>query len=310
MEHGTNDNGRLSGSVVEASSPGGTACEANSPHMEHRTPRGVASTHPICVTTPEAAERGGGSQVQLVHRAGASLRLQTRPPRALAEEFTSPSETLQRAVLPGATQLQALAEVPSGASVVNARTWGSVAQVRASHWMCMQCRVPNPMASGTCTKCHTTRDSPGTHVSTEELNAILTNAQSSCYGRGLAFLQGKQQSEAPGVAARPGTAGYSNAIFADVRDASLNGRAGSLVKEIQPKVEDGVVSFDGWLALTTSGSVRIWEREQVRAFLASEDAEALTSEFIMAHTRTIREGGNQLVQVVPIVKPPTRRLVV
>ena len=30
----------------------------------------------------------------------------------------------------------------------------------------------------------------------------------------------------------------------------------------------------------------------------------------MAHTRTIREGGNQLVQVVPIVKPPTRRLVV
>jgi hypothetical protein len=82
-----------------------TACEANIPHMEHRTPRGVASTHPICVTTPEAAEKGGGSQVQLVHRAGASLRLQTRPPRALAEEFTSPSETLLRAVMPGSTQL-------------------------------------------------------------------------------------------------------------------------------------------------------------------------------------------------------------
>ena len=60
MEHGTNDNGRSSGSVVEASSPGGTACEANIPHMEHRTPRGVASTHPICLTTPEAAEKGGG----------------------------------------------------------------------------------------------------------------------------------------------------------------------------------------------------------------------------------------------------------
>ena len=49
--------------------------------------------------------RRGGSQVQLVHRAGASLRLQTRPPRALAEEFTSPSETLLRAVMPGSTQL-------------------------------------------------------------------------------------------------------------------------------------------------------------------------------------------------------------
>ena len=61
MEHGTNDNGRSSGSVVEASSPGGTACEANIPHMEHRTPRGVASTHPICLTTPEAAEKGGFS---------------------------------------------------------------------------------------------------------------------------------------------------------------------------------------------------------------------------------------------------------
>ena len=248
--------------------------------------------------------------MQLVHRAGASLRLQTRPPRALAEELTSPSETLLRAVMPGPTQLQALAEVPSGASVVNARTWGSVAHVRASHWMCMQCRVPNPMASGTCMKCHTAHDSLGAYPSTEELDAILTNAQASYYGRGLAFLQGKQQSEAPGVAARPGTAGYSNAVFADVRDASLNGRGGSLVKEIQPKVEEGVVRFDGWLALTTSGSVRIWEREQVRAFLASEDTEALTSEYIMAHTRTIRVGGNQLVQVVPVVKPPTRRLVV
>ena len=43
--------------------------------------------------------------MQLVHRAGASLRLQTRPPRALAEECTSPSETLLRAVMPGSTQL-------------------------------------------------------------------------------------------------------------------------------------------------------------------------------------------------------------
>ena len=105
MEHGTNDNGRSSGSVVEASSPGGTACEANIPHMEHRTPRGVASTHPICLTTPEAAEKGGGLRCSWRHRAGASLRLQTRPPRALAEEFTSPSETLLRAVMPGSTQL-------------------------------------------------------------------------------------------------------------------------------------------------------------------------------------------------------------
>jgi hypothetical protein len=34
------------------------------------------------------------------------------------------------------------------------------------------------------------------------------------------------------------------------------------------------------------------EREQVRACIARKDTEALTSEYIMAHTRTIRVAGN------------------
>ena len=92
MEHVSIDNGRSSGSAVEASSPGGTACEANIPHMEHRTPRGVASMHPICVTTPEAAEKGGEAQMQLVGRAGVIQRRWMQPSRALSEDLTSTHE--------------------------------------------------------------------------------------------------------------------------------------------------------------------------------------------------------------------------
>ena len=274
---------------------------ANSSHMEHTTPTRVASSCTMSRTPLEASEKGGEAEMQLVGSAGVIQRRRMQPSRALSEDLTSTHKCLMRAVIPGTKQLQALAQVPPDAGSVTARVWGTVASARAEYWLCMQCRATNVNSLATCVRCERPREALTSFASTEEIAAIHANAMSCSYGRSLAFLQGKQQSEGPGVAAQPGSAAYCNAVFAQVQNEAFNGKGGSSVKDIQPKVEEGVIRFDGWLALTTNGAARIWEREQVRACIAREDTEALTSEYIMAHTRTIRVAGNRLVQVAHIV---------
>ena len=57
MEHVSIDNGRSSGSAVEAASPGGATSVANSSHMEHTTPTRVASSYTMSRTPLEASEK-------------------------------------------------------------------------------------------------------------------------------------------------------------------------------------------------------------------------------------------------------------
>ena len=105
MEHVSNDNGRSSGSAVEAASPGGATSVANSSHMEHTTPTRVASSYTMSRTPLEASEKGGGAEMQLVGRAGVIQRRWMQPSRALSEDLTSTHESLMRAVIPGTNQL-------------------------------------------------------------------------------------------------------------------------------------------------------------------------------------------------------------
>ena len=95
--------------------------------------------------------------------------------------------------------------------------------------------------------------------------ALSTNAQRTAYGRRLKSVQGKEQPVALAVAQTPGSAGYASAVLAQI--ASF--QPGS--KRLEAMVESRVCLFDGWLALTTDGTVRFWTRDDVRAFFACGD---------------------------------------
>ena len=108
---------------------------ANSSHMEHTTPTRVASSYTMSRTPPEASEKGGEAEMQLVGRAGVIRRRWMQPSRALSEDLTSTHESLMRAVIPGTNQLEALAQVPPDGGSVTARVWGTVASARAEYWL-------------------------------------------------------------------------------------------------------------------------------------------------------------------------------
>ena len=134
------------------------------------------------------------------------------------------------------------------------------------------------------------------YASPAEVAALSTNAQRTAYGRRLKSVQGKEQPVALAVAQTPGSAGYASAVLAQI--ASF--QPGS--KRLEAMVEPRVCLFDGWLALTTDGTVRFWTRDDVRAFFACGEGEALIAEYILSWGRRVDigvEGQPLVVQAAP-----------
>ena len=164
-------------------------------------------------------------------------------------------------------------------------------------WLCRHCRdAVNHNSATTCSRCGSSVREMTPYASPAEVAALSTNAQRTAYGRRLKSVQGKEQPVALAVAQTPGSAGYASAVLAQI--ASF--QPGS--KRLEAMVEPRVCLFDGWLALTTDGTVRFWTRDDVRAFFACGEGEALIAEYILSWGRRVDigvEGQPLLVQAAP-----------
>ena len=127
------------------------------------------------------------------------------------------------------------------------------------------------------------------YVSNEEAAAIDANAQRSAYGRSLLYSQSAVQVESEAVPVAPGMPGYREAVFGSLVTTFSTSRAD---RRLEPMIRDGAILFDGWLALTTSGRIRIWTREDIQKYVDDDDAAALCTEFVLSHGRTLAVGGH------------------
>jgi len=166
----------------------------------------------------------------------------------------------------------------------SAAEWRTMPQLRAEWWLCRHCKdAVNHNPATTCSRCASSAREMTPYVSPAEVAAFSANAQRTAYGRRLKSVQGREQPVALAVAQTPGSAGYASAVLAQI--ASF--QPGS--KRLEAMVESRVCLFDGWLALTTDGSVRFWTRDDVRAFFACGEGEALIAEYILpVHARARR----------------------
>ena len=179
----------------------------------------------------------------------------------------------------------------------SAAEWRTMPQLRAEWWLCRHCRdVVNHNSATSCSRCASSVREMTPYASPAEVAALSANAQRTAYGRRLKSVQGQEQPVALAVAQTPGSAGYASAVLAQI--ASF--QPGS--KRLEAMVEPRVGLFDGWLALTTDGTIRFWTRDDVRAFFACGDGEALIAEYILSWGRRVDigvEGQPLVVQAAP-----------
>ena len=117
---------------------------------------------------------------------------------------------------------------------------------------------------------------------------------------GYRFLECREQTVMEGVGVRPGDAGYAEAVFA--RTHVLAHGTGDRRHAVE-RPPASVCGFDAWLCLQTGDSespARCWTREQVRAFVRRNDAEALVTEYVQEFARQVHlSGRTKPVQALP-----------
>ena len=142
---------------------------------------------------------------------------------------------------------------PTGVLRPSHKEWLRSAVVRQFFWCCVRCRVTNRNDEASCHKCHDTKDAIAGSTSTAEHASLLTNTQGSAYGRSLECLKDRDQRVALGAPVEMGAPGYIASIRALV--ASINVRSDA--SRVERTVDESVSSFDGYLALMTSGRLRL-----------------------------------------------------
>ena len=184
---------------------------------------------------------------------------------------------------------------PTGDLRPSVKEWRRSAVVRQFFWCCVRCRVTNRNDEASCHKCHDTKDAIAGSTSTAEHASLLTNTQGSAYGRSLQCLKDRDQRVALGAPVEMGAPGYNASIRALV--ASINVRSDA--SRVERTVDESVSSFDGYLALMTSGRLRFWTADDVQKCMRSGELEAMIAEFVTEWGRTTPLPNGVLVQALP-----------
>ena len=128
----------------------------------------------------------------------------------------------------------------------------------------------------------------------------MADAARCHYGRGLRFLECREQTVQEGVGVRPGEPGYAAAVYAQTQ---LLAHGLGVRQRAEERPHSAVCCFDAWLCLQTGDSeslARCWTREQVRAFVRRDDLEPLVTEYVQDHARQVQIAGKvKPVQAVP-----------
>ena len=184
---------------------------------------------------------------------------------------------------------------PTGDLRPSVKEWRRSAVIRQFFWCCVRCRVTNRNDEASCHKCHDTKDAITGSTSTAEHASLLTNTQGSAYGRSLECLKDRDQRVALGAPVEMGAPGYIASIRALV--ASINVRSDA--SRVERTVDESVSSFDGYLALMTSGRLRFWTADDVQKCMRSGELEAMIAEFVTEWGRTTPLPNGVIVQALP-----------
>ena len=272
----------------------------------------MSAPHVHTALSAASQERGGGvGQAMLsAHAEGTPDILQGMSSTALGGSIGSmthsPAALAQcRAALLCSSQpsREALRAALGPPSRVDEAAWRNDVAQRNANWLCPNCKEVVPKVVSTCTGCGAAYATFCTGATTAEVDAIAEDARESAYGRSLLFIGGAKQVEGEAVAALPGSPAYIQAVFKRISEQGERRSVDERVRT-EMKPHQGVVTYDGWLAVQTCdspvGTARLWTREHVQQFMARDDHEALLCEYVNDHGRTIRTGAHaQLVQAVP-----------
>ena len=156
-------------------------------------------------------------------------------------------------------------------------------------WYCSNCLQ---LAIATrCEACGASRHELAAYAAPGELASITADAASCSYGRGLRFLQCREQSVMEGVGFRPGEAGYAEAVYAQTH-ALAHGT--DVRRPAEERPHSSVCCFDAWLCLQTGDTespARCSTREHVRAIVKRNDMEPLVTEYVQDFARQVHISG-------------------
>ena len=186
---------------------------------------------------------------------------------------------------------------PTGVLRPSHKEWRRSAVVRQfyMYWCCVRCRVTNRNDESFCHACHDAKDAIVGSTSSAEHASLLANTQGSSYGRALQCLKDRDQRVALGAPVEMGAPGYVASIRALV--ASINVRSDAT--RVERTVDEHVSSFDGYLALKTSGRLRFWTADDVQKFMRSGEIEAMIAEYVTDWGRATLLPDGVLVQAIP-----------
>ena len=134
-------------------------------------------------------------------------------------------------------------------------------------------------------------------TSAAEHASLLANTQGTSYGRALQCLKDRDQRVALGAPVEIGAPGYGASIRALVMSVNVRSDA----TRVERAVDTHVSSFDGYLALKTSGRLRFWTADDVQKLMRSGEIEAMIAEYVTEWGRTRLLPNGVLVQALPKV---------
>ena len=121
-------------------------------------------------------------------------------------------------------------------------------------------------------------------------------SEATAYGRRLLFLRDREQPVGAAVGVDFNDPLYTSAVAAHGR--AMFAHPSDLFER---RIADGALLFDGFLAVRTSGALRVWHREDSLNFLEHQNAEGLLADFTYAFGKQLEvelePGVRKLVQV-------------
>lgn len=247
------------------------------------TPRAhnAASVAPLVATTPGgAAQPPEGTAVQWHDaRAWPTTAISGYQGTQLLAEQAMPVHALGSAAAHEAVQVAAVLAATNavGNGCVRAAAWRASTLLQSSHWLCENCEIACANDVDACPRCGT-QSAISLRMTQQWQRAQLHDAvQASAYGQRLVFAAGTQQHD--GVPACVGMFGSAN-FESVVADAVDDLGTSTLRRDRREYLPDGVVSFDGYLALETRSRYTVQTKEGVVALQTSGRAVALLNAYM------------------------------
>ena len=242
----------------------------------------------------EEARLTTGPQPLMEERQTLAQYLGSAPVGAVATAAANPYGTAEDfALAHDVTILRNLG--PTGDLRPSAKEWRRSAVIRQFYWYCVRCRVTNRNDEAFCHECHDAKDAIVGTTSSAEHASLLANTQAISYGRRLQCLKDRDQRVALGSPVEIGAPGYGASIRALVMSVNVRSDA----TRVERAVDTHVISFDGYLALKTSGRLRFWTADDVQKLMRSGEIEAMIAEYVTEWGRTRLLPNGVLVQALP-----------